>query len=465
MTQSRSKGKHPEGQESDVQVAMDILKADLESWATVGSDKAMCRSMARAIRSDGHVIQAAVQEVQAARDREFARNLDSPGAVQASDPGAQDAAHQAFLLETSLDEELAIKLQILYMSNSDDEDGYHLPGTAPESSSSAASRLHPADTGQPDKKRECTACGDRHHFFDLARCPCDHEYCRACFAELFQNALKDESLFPPRCCRQPIPLEENRAVLPAPLVGQFLAKKMELETPNRIYCYDPQCSTFVPPGLVADELARCPSCDKRTCAICRGETHEGDCPADESLQQLLSMAGESGWQRCHSCRRLVELNHGCNHISLSRPSGSPLPPRSSPSSKTFKGSFFLRGTCLLTTEPFAACLCGAQFCYSCGVTWKKCACAQWEEPRLLARAEAIVNRDVGGRRMTAETRGRRLEEERANLVRNHECTHLSWRCRQGRHRCEQCSDYLDVYIYECVQCRIMACKRCRFNRL
>jgi hypothetical protein len=31
---------------------------------------------------------------------------------------------------------------------------------------------------------------------------------------------------------------------------------------------------------------------------------------------VLQTADENGWQRCYSCRRLVELDLGCNHITF-----------------------------------------------------------------------------------------------------------------------------------------------------
>lgn len=47
---------------------------------------------------------------------------------------------------------------------------------------------------------------------------------------------------------------------------------------------------------------------------------------------LLGVAGERGWKPCPQCRALVELAHGCNHIT---------------------------------------CKCGAEWCYKCGALWKK----------------------------------------------------------------------------------------------
>ncbi|KAF4992137.1 hypothetical protein FDECE_13808 [Fusarium decemcellulare] len=184
---------------------------------------------------------------------------------------------------------------------------------------------------QPDT-RECMACTDRLPSAALFRPPCSHEYCDECLLNLVRSSLLDESLFPPRCCGQHIPINPQRWFSPG-LVGEFRAKKIEFDTPN-------------------------------------------------------------------------------------------------------------------------PCLCKAEFCYICGKRWKTCICAQWEEDRLVRRANAIVDR---AGQIDERARQIRVEQERHNLMENHECTHQNWRWRPGPHRCEECRDVLRQFIYECRQCHIMAC--------
>jgi len=115
--------------------------------------------------------------------------------------------------------------------------------------------------------------------------------------------------------------------------------------------------------------------------------------------------------------------------------------------------------------PIPACLCGAQFCYSCGLRWKTCRCDQWNEVRLYARAAAIVNRDAGAPRLGARRRERLVQQEMQNQRRNHACEDHDWTFRRGAHRCEECRCRLPEFIFECRGCRIMVCRRCRYNRL
>lgn len=140
--------------------------------------------------------------------------------------------------------------------------------------------------------------------------------CRGCLVGLVGSSLQDESLFPPRCCGQHIPIEPGRWFSPD-LVGEFRAKRVEFETPNRTYCSELSCSTFVPLAFIAGGVARCPKCSRRTCADCKGQYHIGICPSDSAPQQVLQVATENSWQRCFACHRVVELEFGCNHMSKS----------------------------------------------------------------------------------------------------------------------------------------------------
>lgn len=270
----------------------------------------------------------------------------------------------------------------------------------------------------------CVACNEEKRKCDLARGPCSHVYCQDCFQQLLEAAMVDESLFPPRCCRQQFPTSMISPFVSKAFMERLSQRRTELSTPNRTYCAEPSCSTFIPSESVQDEGACCPRCRMKTCTTCKQPAHDGDCPNDESLRSLLQVAQEAGWQRCNQCKRMVELDVGCNHIR---------------------------------------CICGAEFCYVCGQRWKTCRCAQWDENRLETRAQGIV-----GRRPAAANpvvHARQVRQVQQDLRVRHQCQHQSWEYVSGSHRCEECYQTLPRYIFECRQCHIMACNRCRRNRL
>lgn len=177
---------------------------------------------------------------------------------------------------------------------------------------------------EEDRIQYCIACGDGHATRDLITVPCGHCYCRPCiggiggFEEtegLFELAMKDESLFPPRCCKASIPLDSARPFLNDVQIRQFEEKTVEHATTNKTYCHNTQCGKFILPSEITGDRAECPRCDSITCSVCKASAHDGDCPEDPAYVSLMELAETEGWKKCAQCKRLIELNFGCNHMT------------------------------------------------------------------------------------------------------------------------------------------------------
>ena len=160
----------------------------------------------------------------------------------------------------------------------------------------------------------CDTCMENFPSHAVLRLPCRHGSCQECLRELFRLSMTDESLFPPRCCRQHVPLAEARLLLGEELTREFEHQSVELSTHDRTYCHDVNCSTFIPPTSIQASVGACPSCRRATCSMCKGAQHDGDYPQDPGLQMLARTAGEEGWRRCR-CSRWIELRDGCNHMT------------------------------------------------------------------------------------------------------------------------------------------------------
>ncbi|KZV90110.1 hypothetical protein EXIGLDRAFT_649638 [Exidia glandulosa HHB12029] len=277
---------------------------------------------------------------------------------------------------------------------------------------------------------ECTACGSRIRGRST-RAPCNHAYDAACIADLFQASMTDESLFPPRCCGQEITLSSVRNLLRVELVQRFEAKAVELRTLRRVYCPNASCSRFLGAQTDADKPAGivCPACHTTACSACTGAHAEGvTCAQNADAQPILELAREEGWQRCPGCKRFIELETGCYHMT---------------------------------------CICRTHFCYVCAEIWKNCDCPQWEESRLLTAAHERVAHEVGRRRFQPEAAPQqaRIFEVAEELRRNHECDHHSTRFLRGSHyQCQTCYWHADQYILECRDCYRRICRRCKHNR-
>ncbi|KAI5866354.1 hypothetical protein GGS23DRAFT_383649 [Durotheca rogersii] len=309
---ARGKGKNPEGTQTDAQVALNVFLTDLLTTEAFLADQKMALSIQRAVQLDGDALfQSEEEERRARRDRNMSLALSTgQDGVTASEAGPGAPSDDPEYLE---------KLQYLYVTGIDTitednvniSDDETLVNSQPESSRWAASR--PAKK-QP-QKRECAACGDLKHFAQLAKAPCQHEYCRECLTHLFRDATLDESLFPPRCCKQTIPLDKNRLFLDYDVVQLFRKKAVEFSTPRRTYCHDRNCGAFIPQTNYVDDTATCVECRRQTCITCKNAHHGGDCPNDEQLQGVIQLARQQGWQRCQNCWGMVELNMGCYHMT------------------------------------------------------------------------------------------------------------------------------------------------------
>ena len=210
---------------------------------------------------------------------------------------------------------------------------------------------------------DCVICQDPIRGAEI-RAPCGHYYGIDYVTDLFQSATRDETLFPPRCCRQNIPFAWVQPHLSQALVTTFQQKQVEFSTLKRVYCSSPTCSRFLGPlseGISRSKVYTCPApgCERRTCAKCR-EQHNGDwmhaCRPDADANQVLELGRASGWARCPGCSQMIELNMGCFHMT---------------------------------------CRCRTEFCYLCRARWKTCPCPQWDERRLLAAAEERVDAQLG----------------------------------------------------------------------
>ncbi|KAH8692021.1 hypothetical protein BGW36DRAFT_419409 [Talaromyces proteolyticus] len=260
----------------------------------------------------------------------------------------------------------------------------------------------------------CDVCHESNLFFDVTQVPCSHSYCTECLGQLFNASLVYESLFPPRYCRKSILIEPIRFFLDSELNEKFVRRKTELETPNRTYCYQPSCSSWIGPKKIVGDLCTC-------------QSHDGDCPQEPAIKELHDLAKSNGWQECHNCHRIVELGMGCIHI---------------------------------------ICRCGAEFCYQCGDRGKTCQCPQWEKANLLDRAINIANRaNRGNVQANGQANAEQIEIAVGHLREHHDCQYTVWRSVRGPHRCEECRDHLANFIYLCQECGTQACRRCRLNRM
>jgi hypothetical protein len=142
--------------------------------------------------------------------------------------------------------------------------------------------------------------------------PCGHLYCATCLREHVKHSIQQDTTFPVTCCDKEFAFKSIKKHLPPHIQIKYNAAAEQFAVPaqERVFC-STGCSTFLGSANDSDTLT-CSKCKKATCTKCKGPGHTGVCMTPESA--LEELARSHGWQTCGSCKAVVELNMGCNHI-------------------------------------------------------------------------------------------------------------------------------------------------------
>ncbi|KAL1719408.1 hypothetical protein EV715DRAFT_199266, partial [Schizophyllum commune] len=194
----------------------------------------------------------------------------------------------------------------------------------------------------------CEGCYDHTWSTECVDAPCGHHFCAECVERLVRSTLTDETLYPLRCCGQPLADAAVDAQIPITLLTQYQTKRAEyvVAPADRVYCVDARCSAFLGSGLRSPRpiVFSCTACRAATCAQCRQPGHAGRDCIQESTAQFDALVKEKEGQRCPSCGATVDRTDGCPHM---------------------------------------VCRCRAEFCYLCGGPYTTAhVCGQAESPEV-----------------------------------------------------------------------------------
>ncbi|KAK2743214.1 IBR domain-containing protein [Colletotrichum kahawae] len=192
------------------------------------------------------------------------------------------------------------------------------------------------DDGAEEGGEDCIICsGGREPKLQL---PCGCWFCAPCLRGCIRAGLRQGG-WPPKCC-EPLQNDAIRWARRPGLLRLYRQVREEQETPGdqRVYCSRPGCAAFIPaagPHVTAD-LMRCRACGEGTCRMCRAAIHPGrPCREEEEDEMLMDIMDRDNLASCPTCRRIVELWDGCNHIT---------------------------------------CECGHEWCFLCGGDWRNGRC-------------------------------------------------------------------------------------------
>ncbi|TVY52928.1 hypothetical protein LCER1_G007071 [Lachnellula cervina] len=291
-------GKWREDSPPDFALALDNFEAELKKAIVLVEDLKFAHSIAKAVDSDAAAIEELrVEETQSVQDRDFALSLNEDGNLPSKDvtdlPGMPRLGAESIESDDVLRATEASTFSI-------------------ESSSTVAGPSADYIVLQravlqnlPQLKVQCSVCGESLHRHFTVRLVCGDVYCKPCLKSFFLRVAKDETLFPPKCHRQPIDISIIEADFSVEELTAYRSAELEFTSTDRIYCGNPECAKFIPMPQRALDYASCEACTARTCMHCKALAHDGVCPADEARQNLIDFADEQGWKQCFGCGEIV----------------------------------------------------------------------------------------------------------------------------------------------------------------
>ena len=301
-------GKWTENNPPDYAIAIDDFEAQLRKATILVEDLKFAHSIAKAVDSDAVAIEESrIEETQSVQDRDLALSFNEEENQPSQDvtdlPGmpriGTESAGWDYVLR-------ATEASTCSIESGSTEAG---PSTL------YAHRQRAVLEKFPPLKVECIVCGQFVHPHSTVRLVCNDVYCKPCLKTFFLRVTKDESLFPPKCHRQPIDISTIEAELSGEDLTAYRSAEQEFTSTDRLYCADPECAQFIPKPQRTPDRAFCEACSGETCTHCRAPAHDGDCPADAARQSLINFADEQGWKSCFGCGEMVSRYEGCDHMT------------------------------------------------------------------------------------------------------------------------------------------------------
>jgi hypothetical protein len=291
----------------DLELAYTVLRKEVEVRINYLRDRVLAGSIASAVATDAPVISNLAQQdclIQVDRDYTLELSRDDPE-LESPPEITEPLGSEACELEKGHQVCIGSGHIPLWADSETDTSG---PISYTQCQAEILGKLS-------NELFQCCACTGSFRWVRIVRLECGDQYCQECLKRQILRAVveKDLALLPPRCHGTPVPTAVIARLLEPEELEAFSSAQVEKISANKTYCHI--CAKFILPGNIHAGAATCPHCTAMTCHICKSAAHGGDCPEDPDIQATMELGTANQWQRCYSCRALVELDRGCNHMT------------------------------------------------------------------------------------------------------------------------------------------------------
>jgi len=186
----------------------------------------------------------------------------------------------------------------------------------------------------PTDNKNCGVCfsQNKNNFFGLS---CNHKFCNDCWKEYLENKIADKlSTISTTCmqngCNLFVPQSVFENFLNNDMINLYyiaLIKSFTEQSQDIKWCPNSKCGKFI---KSSNHTPRSITCDCKTvyCFKCQRDGHE---PCDCLLMEIWEKKNRSDgdtvkWlqantKQCPSCRKHIEKNQGCNHMTCRKEVG------------------------------------------------------------------------------------------------------------------------------------------------
>lgn len=185
-----------------------------------------------------------------------------------------------------------------------------------------------------ESTESCSICCEEKLSSMMFTIKCSHKFCSHCLKTYVEGKLQSTQV-PIRCpqlnCKYRISAVECRSFLPVLSLESLERALLEANVldSNKIYCPYPSCSVLLDPheclptrasssSQSDNSCVECPVCQRFVCVDCGVPWHSSmTCDEYQSRSDLSRhhLAENKRWKRCQQCRMMIELAHGCDHMT------------------------------------------------------------------------------------------------------------------------------------------------------
>ncbi|KAJ5726310.1 uncharacterized protein N7483_007667 [Penicillium malachiteum] len=191
ILEDQGKGKQREGHHTDLELAIQSMKDDIMAVQTSLQDEVMALSTSLAAAADQNLLASMREEERLAeQDHRYALALNNGERTE-----NVTSTYEPTEIDNNNDAVSVVMSDLMSRITIRDHD-----------CNGEGSSRSPFPYRMPTMTKECVSCLER--FRDPGfTSTCGHEFCLDCVRQMFLGAIKDEELYPPRCCGQVVPPE------------------------------------------------------------------------------------------------------------------------------------------------------------------------------------------------------------------------------------------------------------------